>query len=77
MRVIRDIINDTLKKKTSDGVVRWSRTSLTMFSAWIISILMAAQHQIKNGFDYQVFLTFVVVAGGTKISDAISQKLNK
>lgn len=77
MNIFLDIVKDTLKKKTEDGSIRWSRTSLTMFSAWVISIIMAIDHQLKNGFDYQVFLTFVCVAGGTKISDAISQKLNK
>jgi hypothetical protein len=69
------IINDTLKKKTDDGVLRWSRTSLTMFSSWIMTIGLALDHYRKNGFDYQVFLVFAGIAISTKLADSIGQRI--
>jgi hypothetical protein len=69
--MVKDILEDTLKKKTEEGGTRWSRTSLTMFSSWIISITMATADFIKNGFDFKVFLVFVGAAISTKLADSI------
>jgi len=69
--MIKDIIKDTLKKKTEEGGTRWSRTSLTMFTSWIISICMATADFTKNGFDFKVFLVFVGAAISTKLADSI------
>jgi hypothetical protein len=69
------IIKDTLKKKDKESNYIWSRTSLTMFTAWVIAIGMALFNQIKNGFNFEVFCVFVTVALGSKVTDAISQKL--
>jgi hypothetical protein len=72
MAVLREILQDTLKK---DG--KWSRTSLTMFSAWIVSLSMAMFDFFFNGLKYDVWVTLVVVATGIKITDALSKKIAK
>jgi len=72
---IVSIINDTLKKKTDDGTLRWSRTSLTMLTSWITTIGMAIEHYHKDGFDYQVFLVFAGIAISTKLADSIGQRI--
>jgi len=66
------LINDTLKK---DG--RWSRTSLTMFSAWNLVSFMVIYDLYKEGFRYDVFVTMVGVALGTKLTDSIGKKIEK
>ena len=49
---LTNLINDTLKK---DG--KWSRTSLTMFSAWNLVTFMVIFDLYKEGFRYDVFAT--------------------
>ena len=66
------LINDTLKK---DG--KWSRTSLTMFSAWKLVIFMVVFDLYKEGFRYDVFVTMVGVALGTKLTDSIGKRVEK
>jgi hypothetical protein len=70
MAVLREILQDTLKK---DG--KWSRTSMTMFSAWALSLSMAMFDFFFNGLKYDVWVTLVVVATGIKITDAWSKKI--
>lgn len=72
MAILREILQDTLKK---DG--KWSRTSLTMFSAWIVSLSMAMFDFFFNGLKYDVWVTLVIVATGIKITDAWSKKIAK
>jgi hypothetical protein len=72
MAVLREILQDTLKK---DG--KWSRTSMTMFSAWVLSLSMAMFDFFFNGLKYDVWVTLVVVATGIKITDAWSKKIAK
>jgi hypothetical protein len=72
MAVLREILHDTLKK---DG--KWSRTSMTMFSAWALSLSMAMFDFFFNGLKYDVWVTLVVVATGIKITDAWSKKIVK
>ena len=69
---IISLINDTLKK---DG--KWSRTSLTMFSAWKLVIFMVIFDMYKEGFRYDVFATMVGVALGTKLTDSIGKRVEK
>lgn len=69
--VLKSILNDTLKV---DG--KWSRTSFTMFTAWIASLHMAYYDMYKNGFHMEVFLTLVGVALGSKVTDSISKKIS-
>ena len=66
------LINDTLKK---DG--RWSRTSLTMFSAWNLVSFMVIYDLYKEGFRYDVFVTMVGVALGTKLTDSVGKRIEK
>jgi hypothetical protein len=70
--LLSEVAHDTL---TKDG--KWSRTSLTMFTAWILAVIFAAYDLIHNGFHFEVFLTFVGVALGSKIVDAQSKKIEK
>ena len=69
---ISDVLHDTL---TKDG--KWSRTSLTMFSAWIVVIFMALFDFCRRGLQFDVWVTLVVVATGIKITDAWSKKITK
>ena len=69
---LASLINDTLKK---DG--KWSRTSLTMFSAWKLVIFMVIFDLYKEGFRYDVFATMVGVALGTKLTDSIGKRVEK
>ena len=69
---LANLINDTLKK---DG--KWSRTSLTMFSAWKLVIFMVIFDLYKEGFRYDVFATMVGVALGTKLTDSIGKRVEK
>jgi len=71
-RHIIALVNDTLKK---DG--KWSRTSLTMFSAWKLVIFMVIFDLYKEGFRYDVFATMVGVALGTKLTDSIGKRVEK
>jgi len=68
--LLQALIQDTLMK---DG--RFSRTSLTMFSAWLIVITMAIADFIDKGMRYDVWLTLVGVATGIKILDSVSKKI--
>lgn len=70
--IINNIINDTLKREG-----KWSRTSLTMFSSWILSYGIAIIDYIRTGYRSEVWLTLVAVAVGVKLSDAIGKRINK
>jgi Na+/proline symporter len=76
IKMLSDIADDTLKKPDKKGVLKWSRTSLTMFTAWVVSIYMAMYDMYNHGFKYEVFLAFVGVALGSKIADGFSKKLD-
>lgn len=74
--IIKQLVQDTLMKYEGDRL-RYSRTSLTMFSAWLLVIYMTIFDLYKEGFRYDVFATMVAVALGTKITDSFSKKINK
>jgi hypothetical protein len=74
--LLRVVIRDTLKKKL-EGEYRWSRTSLTMFSAWLIVVYMVIFDLYKEGFRYDVFVTMVGVALGTKLTDSLGKRVEK
>ena len=71
-RVIDKVVEDTLKREG-----KYSRTSLTMFTSWLISIVMACYDFLTKGFDYQVFLVFIAVALGTKLTDSFGKKIEQ
>lgn len=70
------IIDDTLKKKDADGTIRWSRTSLTMFTAWVSVLFSFHYDLIKNGFNEASFIIMVGVALGSKLTDAWTKRIN-
>lgn len=70
LKQLKKLIKDTLFR---DG--RWSKTFLTMFTAWISALYMAFYDLYKSGFDYQVFLTLVGVATGINITKALSERI--
>ena len=74
--ILKKLVNDTLMKYDGD-VLRYSRTSLTMFSAWLLTVYMVIYDLYKEGFRYDVFLTMVGVSLGTKLTDSIGQKIKK
>lgn len=74
--IIKQLVQDTLMKYEGERL-RYSRTSLTMFSAWLLVIYMTVYDLYKEGFRYDVFATMVAVALGTKITDSFSKKINK
>jgi hypothetical protein len=63
------ILEDTLKSPNG----KWSRKSLTMFSAWIASLLSGLFIHVSdyflpkeiNPYAIQVFYGFLMLAGGT------------
>ena len=69
---MKDIIEHTLKKKG-----RWSRTSLTMFTAWIIAIVMALYDLWDEGFRFEVFMVFSGIALGSKIVEGAHSNMTK
>jgi hypothetical protein len=73
--LISEIANDTLKKDDGTGFKRWSRTSLTMFSAWLITCYIAISDFHKHGYNSEVFYCMCAISLGIKITDAISKKI--
>ena len=71
------IANDTLKKFDVNGKRRWSRTSLTMFSAWLITLGFAIFDFIEKGLRFDVWVALLTVATGIKIADSYSKKITK
>ena len=70
--MLNKIINDTLK---IEG--KYSRTSLTMFSAWVLVYLISIIDYVRTGYRSEVWITLVAVAVGVKLSDAIGKRINK
>lgn len=71
MNIIKNLINDTLKKNG-----KFSRTSLTMFSAWFVALVMSCINFAFNGLRFDVWLTLIGVAMGSKITDSYSKKIH-
>lgn len=67
---ILTLVSDTLKK---DG--KFSRTSLTMFTAWSTVLYISLSDYFSNGFRSEVFFGLLGVATGVKIVDATASKL--
>ena len=70
--MLNKIINDTLK---IEG--KYSRTSLTMFSAWVLVYLISIIDYVRTGYRSEVWLTLLAVSVGVKLSDAIGKRINK
>lgn len=69
------IITDTLRKRSDDGVVRWDWAKLTMLASFVIANFMALWDFFKSGFRFDVFVTYISLATGAKITAAIAKKL--
>lgn len=69
--MFKELVNDTLKKNG-----KWSRTSLTMFTSYIIALVMAILDFCFNGIRFDVWLGLISVSIGSKISDSLSKKLH-
>lgn len=67
---IGKVIYDTLKIRDT-----YSRTSITMFASFLLATIYALYDIFKVGFKFEVFLTYMLVATGIKITDAFSKKL--
>lgn len=72
MPLFKDIINDTLKR---DG--KFSRTSLTMATAWFAVLITYIWDFINEGFRMDAFTVMVSVALGVKWIDAKSKQIEK
>jgi len=70
------IVNDTLKKKDKDGVMRYSRTSLTMLTAWWACLYAFVYTLHKYGMSEWMFGIMCGVALGAKLTDAWSKKID-
>jgi hypothetical protein len=75
--LLNEIAADTLMKRDEDGVLRWSRTSLTMFTAMFFVVVFAVADFIMNGLRFDVWATFVAMSMGIKVTDAWSKKLGR
>lgn len=71
MNIIKDIINDTLKKNG-----KFSRTSLTMFVTLFVALVMSCIDFAYNGLRFDVWATLMGVAMGSKITDSYSKKIH-
>jgi hypothetical protein len=69
-------LRDTLKEKQADGYWKWSRTSLTMASAWYAVLYSYFFDLVKNGFHMEAFIVLVGVATGVQYISALSKKVN-
>lgn len=77
MKVLKQIAHDTLKKKMPDGTREWSRTSLTMASAWTAALGTYIVDFYLHGFRMDSFTVMVSVALGVKWLDAKSKQIEK
>ena len=71
MNIIKEIVNDTLKRNG-----KWSRTSLTMFVTLFVALVMSCIDFSFNGLRFDVWVTLMGVAMGSKITDSVSKKLH-
>lgn len=69
---LKQVAIDTLKR---DG--KWSRTSLTMASAWFAILLTYFIDFYMNGFNEMAFTELLAVALGAKWVDAKSKEIEK
>ena len=73
-RMLIEIASDTLKAETN-GVRRWNRPALTMFTAWAMSSFVFMGDYFLHGFRIESFSIVVGVAIGIKSADALAQRI--
>ncbi len=69
-------VQDTLKEKQLDGTWKWSKTALTMASAWYSVLFAFFFELLKKGFDIESFLIMACVGTGIPIASAYAKKIN-
>lgn len=69
-------VRDTMKEKQSDGTWKWSKTALTMASAWYSCLYAFFFDLIKNGFNFEAFMVMAGVGTGVGVAAAYAKKLN-
>lgn len=74
--LLRTIAYDTLKKDV-EGVRRFCRMKLTMFTAWIFCLGTATIDFIQHGLRIEVWLTMVGLASGAKLIEAGAKRIQK
>lgn len=72
-KILSNIVHDTLKRPDANGVWRYSRTSLTMATAWFAVLATYAYDVYIEGFRLDAFSIMVSVALGVKWVDAKSK----
>jgi len=70
MKWYKQIAEDTLKRNG-----KYSRTSLTMATAWVAILAVFISDYIINGFNEMAFTEILAVAIGIKWVDAKSKQL--
>ena len=73
--ILKEIIDHTLKKKMSDGTREWSRTSLTMFTAFSWCMVSASIDLFYRVIHFEVWISILAVATGVKAVDAAYTKI--
>jgi hypothetical protein len=68
--LLKNVLADTLKRNG-----KWSKTFLTMFTAWGAVLFMAFWDFFANGLSFDVWVTLVCVSLGIKVTDAWSKKI--
>ena len=69
-------IRDTMKERQPDGYWKWSKTALTMATAWYSVLYSYFFDLVKNGFHMEAFLVLVGVATGSTVFSAYAKKIN-
>lgn len=77
MKCCKEIVEHTLKKKLPDGTREWSRTSLTMATAWLLVIITYSIDFYKEGFRMDAFSIMVGIALGVKWIDSKTKEIEK
>lgn len=76
--LLADLVNDTLKKyDPKKKRLRFSRTSLTMVTAWFTVLYSYLYDLHTKGFRVEAFTLLVAVSLGVKVTDGIANKLNR
>ncbi len=73
---IRIFIQDTLKEKQMDGTWKWSKTALTMATAWYSVLYAFFFDLVKTGFRMDSFVVMALVGTGIPIASAYAKKVN-
>lgn len=77
MNFCKKVIRDTLMRKDAiTGELVYSRTSLTMFTAWLAVLWSFHYALIKYGFNEVSFGIMVTAALGSKVTDSWSRRMN-